>query len=179
MLVPIAMSQTHIDNRRKMEQDQRENLYRHGVLISNFVEDKFGSDLAQSRSIRTDFTTTAQRFHSQGSSLLNAELPEKKDPLAFQGESVKKEGVEQHLLFGHGPKQEQFQAKEFRTTYELSYDNKVPAHKSIEPHFLPPAPVPKPTAPSADLSAHPRQPKSYHEFTKRCDATFNKIGLRR
>lgn len=162
-----------------MEQDQRENLYRHGVLISNFVEDKFGNDLANSRSIRTDFMTTSQRFHSQASSLLNAEVLGKKDPMKFEPGEVTKVGVEKQLLFGHGPRQEQFQSKDFRTTYELSYDNKVPAHKSIEPHFIPPAPVPKPTAPPADVAAHPRQPKSYHEFTKRCDATFNKTGLRR
>lgn len=162
-----------------MDPDQRENLYRHGVLIANFVEDKFGSDIAQSMRNRTDFTTTAQRFHSQGSSLLNADREPQKDPLAFDSEIVKKEGVEQQILFGHGPKQEQFQSKDFRTTYELSYDNKIPAQKSIEPHFIPPAPVPKPTAPARDLTAPERKPKSYHEFTKRCDATFNKIGLRR
>lgn len=156
-----------------------ENPYRFGVLVGNWVEERFATEISQKERTNQQMSTTAQAFHSERSSAHYLEHSPVIGDDVFIENQVSQRGVDRHIFFGHGPNQKDFENRDFRTTYELTTANKVPAHKTIESHFVPPVEIPKPANVAKDESRNQIKPKAYNEFTKSCDAGFNKIGLRR
>ena len=156
--------------------ENRENPYRYGVLIGNFDEERFGLELVKKERENYRMEATSQFFHSQRNSMRNSEPPQRDYSTMYQWNP---RGMDKHQLFGHGLVEENFSKSDYRTSYELAYDNKVPAHKTIESKFVPPPPVEKLSNPETDYSMGHLKPKAYNEFTRSCDATFNKTGLRK
>lgn len=154
-----------------------ENPYRYGALVGNWVEERYGKELAQRNQPNSHFLTSYQASHSKHSTLHNSEPAPVEEE--FNPSKVSQSGVDRHLFFGHGAMQDEFENRELRSTYELSMLRKIPAHMTVESKFIPP-PLPEKQS-ASDSGDHnvDRKPKSYHEFTKRCDMTFNKIGLRK
>lgn len=159
------------------KEENIENPYRYGALVGNWVEERFGKELSKKVEPASAFLTSSQAFHSKRSTIHYSD-PKTEEP-DFNPKKVSQEGVDRHLFFGHGAAQEEFENRELRTTYELSMLSKVPGHISIESHFVPPPLPDKGEDIKPDLTQNPRKPRSYNEFTKRCDATFNKVGFRK
>lgn len=160
--------------------EKSENPYRHGVLVGNHVEDRFGQIIADQPRAAVPMMSTSKTFHSKYSSLHNTSPQPVQGDDVFVNETNNPRGVNKNLLFGHGPTQNHFDARDFRTSYDLTMNNKVPAHQIVESHFKPPASVPRPEGPApVTRPIDGLKPKSYNEFTKSCDAQFNKIGLRK
>ncbi|CAG9334754.1 unnamed protein product [Blepharisma stoltei] len=156
-----------------------ENPYRFGVLIGNWVEERYATELSQKPKAHIPLLTTTQAVHSKRSTAHYSEPSPLIGDDVFIPNQVSQRGVDRHIFFGHGPDQQDFEQRDFRTTYELTTANKIQAHKTIESHFIPPPPVPRPQSIAANTGKEMLKPKAYNEFTKSCDAGFNKIGLRR
>ena len=156
--------------------ESRENPYRYGVLIGNFDEERFGLELAQQARGTVPSMPTSKLFHAKHSTMHNAEPPSRDYSSMYKWDP---RGMDKHQLFGHGLDEAQFDKSDYRTSYELAYANKVPAHKTIESKFVPPPAVEPVKDPEPDYSRAAWKPKSYNDYTKSCDATFNKIGLRK
>lgn len=154
-----------------------ENPYRYGALVGNWVEERYGKELAARSEPSSHFLTSYQASHSKGSTVLNAEPREVDEE--FNPSQVLQSGVDRHLFFGHGAVQDEFENRELRSTYELSMLRKIPAHTTVMSHFVPPPLPEKEEAAGIGNEEVKRKPKAYHEFTKRCDATFNKVGFRK
>jgi hypothetical protein len=154
-----------------------ENPYRYGALVGNWVEERFGKELASRNDPRSHFTTSYQANHSKNSTVHNAE-PAAVEP-EFNPSKVSQSGVDRHLFFGHGAVQDEFENRDLRSTYELSMLRKIPAHVTVQSKFIPPPLPEKDSGSVEEVAGGPRKPKAYHEFTKRCDATFNKVGFRK
>lgn len=160
--------------------DPKENLYRFGVLVGNHVEDRFGKILAQSGRSQMAPMSSYQDFHSLNSTSYYSDPSLSVLKTGLSEGRTHPEGLERHLFIGHGPDQEQFEGREFKTSYELAYSDRIQAHKTVEPHFTLPPPAVKPGPLPRDQNPHNiSRVKPYNEFTKRCDATFNKIEFRR
>jgi len=152
--------------------------YKFGVLEGNWVEERFGLDLAEKQKPKTEFVTTSKASFSKRSSLHNAQQ-EAKDPAAFDLQTTRRTGVDKTLVFGHGPNLDNFVSREFRTSYELGFINKVPPHKTVDSHFVAPPPVERPPAiPPQPQTKQAALPKAYSEFTRKFDSTSNKLNLR-
>jgi hypothetical protein len=159
------------------KEENVENPYRYGALVGNWVEERYGKELASRPEPNPNFLTSSQAFHSKRSTVHYSD-PKPEEP-EFNPTKVSQSGVDRHLFFGHGPNQDEFEARELRTSYELSMLKKIPAHISIDSHFAPP-PLSEKTELYIPPQTNPgRKPKAYDEFTKRCDATFNKVGFRK
>lgn len=160
--------------------EKSENPYRHGVLVGNHVEDRFGQIIAEQPRSSIPMVSTAKSFHNKYSSVHNTSPEPVKGDDVFVNNMNNPRGLGKHLLFGHGPTQDHFDARDFRTSYDLTMNNKVPAHQTVESHFRPPAPVPRPEGPPpASRPIDGLKPKAYNDFTRSCDAQYNKIGLRK
>lgn len=159
------------------KEENVENPYRYGALVGNWVEERFGKELAANPHSHSYFQTSSQAFHSKRSTI-HASDP-KEPELEFNPSKVSQFGVDKHLFFGHGAVQDEFEARELRSSYELSMLRKIPAHLTVESHFVPPALPEKTPEIEKKTEITQRKPKAYNEFTKRCDATFNKVGFRK
>jgi hypothetical protein len=158
----------------------RENLYRFGVLVGNHVEDRFGQILAQSSRPQQPQASIYQTFHSMNSTSHFADPSYSVLKTGLGEGRTQPAGLERHLFIGHGPDQEQFEGREFKTSYELAFTDRIQAHKTVDPHFVLPEPAVRPGPVPSDQRPHGvSKTKAYNEFTRRCDATFNKIELRR
>mmetsp|Transcript_32792 Transcript_32792/g.57083 ORF Transcript_32792/g.57083 Transcript_32792/m.57083 type:complete len:163 (-) Transcript_32792:2314-2802(-) len=160
--------------------DPKENLYRFGVLVGNHVEDRFGKILAQSARSQLNQASAYQTFHNLNSTSYYADPSLSVLKTGLSEGRTHPAGLERHLFIGHGPDQDHFEGREFKTSYELAYADRVQAHKTVDPHFTLPPPAAKPGPVPYDQNPHStRRLKPYKDFTKQCDATFNKIDLRR
>ena len=159
------------------KEENVENPYRYGALVGNWVEERFGKELAVKPEAKSYFLTSSQAFHGKQSTIHYSD-PKPEEPL-FDPTKVSQSGVDRHLFFGHGAAQDEFEQRELRTSYELTMLRKVPGHQLAESHFVPPALPEKVEESKQEHGIVQRKPKSYHEFTKRCDATFNKVGFRK
>ena len=159
------------------KEENVENPYRYGALVGNWVEERFGKELAANPVNKSYFLTSNQAFHSKQSTVHGSEPREPE--VDFNPSKVSQSGVDRHLFFGHGAVQEEFETRELRSSYELAMLSKIPAHLTAESNFLPPGPPPKVDTVRPSLPESQRKPKAYNEFTKRCDATFNKVGFRK
>ena len=159
------------------KEENVENPYRYGALVGNWVEERFGRELASRPQPQPNFLTCTQAFHSVHSTIHNSNS--KEEEKEFDSRKVNQQGVDRHLFFGHGSNQNDFENRELRTNYELSMDNKIPAHVGADSTYAPPPMQARPKEEAKTTTGHQVKPKSYNEFTKRCDATFNKTGLRK
>lgn len=159
------------------KEENVENPYRYGALVGNWVEERFGKELAQKPETKPMLVTSAQHFHGKQSTLHYSQASDPEPE--FDPRKVSQSGVDRHLFFGHGASQDEFEKRELRTSYELSMLSKVPAHQTVESHFIPPPLPEKIESAKPEAGPHQLKPKHYNQFTKRCDLTFNKIGLRK
>eukprot|EP01016_Furgasonia_blochmanni_P040005 TRINITY_DN5053_c0_g1_i8.p1 TRINITY_DN5053_c0_g1~~TRINITY_DN5053_c0_g1_i8.p1 ORF type:complete len:141 (-),score=52.02 TRINITY_DN5053_c0_g1_i8:224-598(-) len=109
------------------------------------------------------------------------------------------QGERSHILFGHGLKLEDFQKRDFKTTYELTMSEKVKPQTAIYSKFYPEQTRTQTTfkpngtgfknyvtnLPPLGGKAAPVDPrtatnfKHYDEFTKTFDSAYKKMELRK
>ena len=179
-----------------------QNQYRTGVLVANHVEDRFGKDLVTKESdwamptseMKSSFDITKSMFMAGREN--HAAKPDGEDEIAadvgykeYAEKVYPSKGQPKHILFGHGATQDAFDKRDFGTSHDLFFDKKMKTEKMINPHYYHPepkkidafitnskiddvAPLFKPKA-KEEIKA-----KSYNEFTKKFDGTFNKVGFR-
>eukprot|EP01017_Pseudomicrothorax_dubius_P046689 TRINITY_DN8266_c0_g1_i2.p1 TRINITY_DN8266_c0_g1~~TRINITY_DN8266_c0_g1_i2.p1 ORF type:complete len:139 (-),score=34.99 TRINITY_DN8266_c0_g1_i2:36-452(-) len=103
-------------------------------------------------------------------------------------------GEQAHILFGHGPRDSDFEKREYKTNYQLSFNEKVGTTKFLDskfktdtvrtkagldvlaenPHYR--------DIPALGTKTEPqpvRRFKHYDEFTKTFDANYTKIPFRK
>lgn len=84
--------------------------------------------------------------------------------------NIKKEGLANHLLFGHSPNQEGFKKNDYATTYHLTMSNKERTDKIFNPKYHINEPQQKPINQRYDTSDwNFRNYKTYDDFTKYYD----------
>nr|8G2Z_0G Chain 0G, CFAP107 [Tetrahymena thermophila CU428]8G2Z_1G Chain 1G, CFAP107 [Tetrahymena thermophila CU428] len=173
------------------------NKYRFGVLIGNFAEEKFGMDMAQRQIDERLPNSTMKDSYGLKNSALNCE-PSKLTPIdkEFNQHVIfNTQGVQQHILFGHGVKQTDYNKREYGTSYDLSFNQKIKPQTQIYSKYTPDAlsasrTFHKDTIFEKDYQKHipelgskPTVPKDkarpYNEFTKTYDSTHMKIPLRK
>uniref|UniRef100_A0A7S3JHV4 Uncharacterized protein n=1 Tax=Euplotes harpa TaxID=151035 RepID=A0A7S3JHV4_9SPIT len=180
-----------------------QNQYRTGVLIANSVEDRFGRDLIHKETDWKMPVSEARDKFDIGKTMYaagrenHAPKPTTEDEIAaeegykeFEEKVYPKKGQPTHILFGHGASQDAFDKRDFGTTNELFFDKKMKTEKMINPHYyhtektkvdyfvtnskiedVPPVFKPKK---KDEINA-----KSYNDFTKKFDYTYNKVGFRK
>ncbi|KRX09175.1 hypothetical protein PPERSA_05844 [Pseudocohnilembus persalinus] len=174
------------------------NKYRFGVLIGNSAEERFGVDMAnRQRNERIPNSTMKDSFGLHNSAFnqdYSSVSPEEEEFIKHV--KYNSLGMQNHLMTGHGLKQEDFEKRHFGTTYDLSFNQGVKTQEQINSKY------------DADKSKLPRQfnkdekfektyqksiPevggddewkiqkhfRSYDEYTKTFDATHFKIPLRK
>jgi hypothetical protein len=96
-------------------------------------------------------------------------------------------GVKSHLFFGHGPTNESFEKRDLCTTNSLVYEQRQKVDTIIDPHIHEVDSTTKHlyqvNARADDLapmfgSTQTRKPRAYGEYTKSCQSTHIKTGLR-
>eukprot|EP00743_Colponemidia_sp_Colp-15_P002179 GILK01002365.1.p1 GENE.GILK01002365.1~~GILK01002365.1.p1 ORF type:complete len:216 (+),score=28.99 GILK01002365.1:136-783(+) len=98
------------------------NHYRHGVLISNYVEDAFGAQLATTRPPPEPTPSSEQRDSFSARSLTQTNR-KTEGPTLVADTFSSRFGLPAHLVMGHGMNTDELHKQEHLSTYDLMYQH--------------------------------------------------------